>query len=177
NRYVGLVLQRRCECGASCEECKEEPLQRKGEGPSTTTAGGLTATLRQSGSGERLDAGVRERMESGLGHDFSDVRVHADGGAADAARRVRAQAFTTGSHIYFGGGRYQPHSSDGQRLIAHELSHVVQQRTGAVAPVAAKPVIDTPGDPFEREADAAAEQVMAGRSADASAVGRGSPPA
>jgi hypothetical protein len=66
-------------------------------------------------------------MEPRFGHDFSKVRIHADAQAAESARAVSAKAYTVGQHIVFGQGRYAPQSSEGQRLIAHELTHVVQQ--------------------------------------------------
>jgi len=65
-------------------------------------------------------------MEPRFGHDFSQVRIHADGQAGEAARTVSAKAYTVGTHVVFGHNRYAPHSLEGQRLIAHELTHVVQ---------------------------------------------------
>jgi len=70
-------------------------------------------------------------MEPRFGHDFSQVRVHADGEAANAARAVQARAYTIGRDIVFGDRQYQPTTRDGKRLLAHELTHVVQQRYGA----------------------------------------------
>jgi hypothetical protein len=69
-------------------------------------------------------------MEPRFGADFSRVRVHTDGGAVQMSRDLQAQAFTTGQDIYFGAGRYDPGSEDGKRLLAHELTHVVQQNSG-----------------------------------------------
>jgi hypothetical protein len=80
------------------------------------------------GRGRPLDPALSASMSSALGHDFSDVRVHHDPLAGQLAKAVEARAFTTGSDIYFGGGEYRPGSSDGRRLLAHELRHVVQQR-------------------------------------------------
>jgi hypothetical protein len=77
--------------------------------------------------GHSLDPATRAFFESRLGHDFSRVRIHADGVAASAAQSVGANAFTLGSHIVFGSGRYAPVSESGQRLLAHELVHVMQQ--------------------------------------------------
>jgi hypothetical protein len=85
----------------------------------------ITATR---GRGSPLDPGLRQQMSTALGHDFGDVRVHTDPLAGSLAKAVAARAFTTGSDIYFGGGEYRPASSDGRRLLAHELRHVVQQR-------------------------------------------------
>jgi hypothetical protein len=78
--------------------------------------------------GQPLDPSARAFMEARFGHDFSNVRVHADHRAARSAEAVRAQAYTVGSDVVFGPGRYAPASRDGQRLLAHELAHVVHQR-------------------------------------------------
>jgi hypothetical protein len=70
-------------------------------------------------------------MESRFGRRFGDVRIHDDGEAADAARGAQARAYTIGSDVVFGAGQYQPATAAGRRLIAHELTHVVQQRSAA----------------------------------------------
>ncbi|WP_395822379.1 DUF4157 domain-containing protein [Archangium minus] len=75
-----------------------------------------------------LDPAVQKDMESRFGHDFSRVRVHTDVRAAESARSVHARAYTVGEHIVFGNGQYAPRSFSGRRLLAHELTHVVQQR-------------------------------------------------
>ncbi len=77
--------------------------------------------------GVSLDASVRDEMERRFGHDFSKVRVHTDPEAAQSAREVRARAYTVGNDLVFGSGQYLPDSGAGRRLIAHELTHVVQQ--------------------------------------------------
>lgn len=79
------------------------------------------------GSGKPLGSTVREHMETTLKADFSAVRVHTDGLANDTAQALGANAFTRGNDIYFNQGRYDPESSAGRRLLAHELTHVVQQ--------------------------------------------------
>lgn len=85
-------------------------------------------------SGQHLDPTARAAMESQFGHDFSRVRVHSDGEAAIAARSVDALAYTVGQHMVFGRNQYQPSSAAGRELIAHELTHVVQQTmSGTVA--------------------------------------------
>ena len=78
--------------------------------------------------GQPLDPKARTFMEPRFGHDFSSVLVHADQPAARSAEAVGAQAYTVGSNVVFGSGRYAPAGRDGQRLLAHELAHVVQQR-------------------------------------------------
>jgi hypothetical protein len=115
-------------------------------------------------SGEPLDPGVRRSMEAALGHDFGDVQVHHDSGAGESAKSVQAHAYTVGNHVVFGDGRYQPDTADGQRTLAHELTHVVQQRQGPVdgEPAAGGVRVSHPDDRFEREADRAADGVMSG---------------
>ena len=85
-----------------------------------------------SASAQPLDGQTRSFMEGRFGHDFGHVRIHLDAKAADSARSVAAQAYTVGSHIVFGAGRYAPGTDTGRRLLAHELTHVVQQ-TGTLA--------------------------------------------
>jgi hypothetical protein len=81
--------------------------------------------------GQPLPPGSREFMESRFGRDFGMVRVHADPSAAELARQVSARAFTTGNHVFFAAGEFQPDLGPGQHLLAHELAHVVQQRGAA----------------------------------------------
>src|SRR5205807_587687 len=98
--------------------------------------------------GEPLDGGVRSEMESRFGHDFSRVRIHQDSRAAQSARAVDASAYTLGQEIVFNSGQYDPASTEGRRLLAHELAHTVQQRdlsTNAMG-------ISQPGEAQEREA-------------------------
>lgn len=121
--------------------------------------------------GRHLSAEQRAFYEQHLGHDFSSVRIHAGPAAAEAASSVRAQAFTHGQNVYFGQHHYQPASTAGQRLIAHELAHTVQQRPNVIArraldgvdareaePARPRSVDDEPSQP----ADAVADEVDAG---------------
>ncbi|WP_414551377.1 eCIS core domain-containing protein [Anabaena sp. CCY 0017] len=87
----------------------------------------------QKGSGSPLDEQTRSFMEPRFGNDFSSVRVHTDSSSVQMNQELGAQAFTHGSDVYFGAGKYNPGVDDGKRLLAHELTHVVQQ-TGAVQP-------------------------------------------
>ena len=82
-----------------------------------------------NGPGEALDAAARGFLEPRFGHSFNDVRVHSDHQAAASAQAVNALAYTVGSHVVFGAGQYAPASDPGRRLLAHELSHVIQQRS------------------------------------------------
>ncbi|HKV40332.1 MAG TPA: DUF4157 domain-containing protein [Blastocatellia bacterium] len=79
------------------------------------------------GPGQPLDTGLKYRMETAFGHDFSRVRVHNDPTAAELSSNMNAKAFTLGDHVAFGGGEYRPGTLVGDALIAHELAHVVQQ--------------------------------------------------
>src|SRR5699024_5721651 len=107
--------------------------------------------------GERLPAATASWFGARYGHDFSAVRVHTDGPAAARAQRLGAVAVTAGNDIDFAPGRYAPDTAAGQRLLAHELAHVVQQ--GGRAPSGAAP--DRSG---EHAADDAAGRVLAGAS-------------
>jgi hypothetical protein len=101
-------------------------------------------------------------MEPRFGYDFSQVRVHADDRAASSAQAVSARAYTAGNHVVFGHGQYAPDSPGGQRLLAHELTHVTQQSSGPVeaTPVAEGFSVSQPGDRSERAAlDAAAGNI------------------
>jgi hypothetical protein len=113
--------------------------------------------------GRPLEPSVREDMEGRLGHDFADVRVHDDAAAHESARAVNAHAYTVGSSIVFQRDTYDPSSADGKVMLAHELTHVVQQRSGPVdgTPASGGINVSDPSDRFEREAAANADQVMA----------------
>jgi hypothetical protein len=117
----------------------------------------VSALQRRRGQGRRLPAELAHGFGEQLGTDFEDVRVHADGEAGQMARAVQAQAFTHGSDIYFAQGTYAPTTSSGQHLIAHELTHVVQQGS---SPGATAPTIGRADDPAEHEADRVADGVV-----------------
>jgi uncharacterized protein DUF4157 len=115
-----------------------------------------------SGGGSPLDRDTRSFMESRLGADFSDVRVHTDGKATESARSVQAHAYTVGNDVVFQSDKYAPESDSGQRMLAHELTHVVQQRSGPVAgtPAPGGIQVSHPSDSFEQAAETSAERVM-----------------
>lgn len=121
------------------------------------------------GGGSSLDSNVRERMESSLGYDFSGVRVHTGPEASAAAKSVQAQAFTVGNEVVFNEGKYNPSSADGQRTIAHELTHVVQQSKGEVPGESrgGGVKVSDPSDWAEQQAEATADAVMSGGPASA----------
>jgi hypothetical protein len=110
------------------------------------------------GSGATLDRGVQEKFAPQLGDSLSDVRIHADSTADALARSVSARAFATGSDVYFAQGEYKPGTSDGDKLLAHELTHVVQQRG---APTSGPMTVSQPGDAMETHADAVADELSA----------------
>ncbi|UMP03474.1 DUF4157 domain-containing protein [Amycolatopsis sp. EV170708-02-1] len=115
-----------------------------------------------SGGGAPLDTATRADMEGRFGHDFGDVRVHTDGAAHDSAKSVNAQAYTVGSNIVFQRDKYDPGSDAGKHMLAHELTHVVQQRSGPVEGTDAGGgvKVSDPSDRFEREAVANADRLM-----------------
>ena len=111
--------------------------------------------------GSPIASPVRDQMESAFGHDFSGVRVHNDTSASSSAESVGATAATVGDHIVFRSGAYDPSSSRGQHLLAHELTHVVQQRSGPVdgSPAAGGIRVSDPSDRFETAAEANASHI------------------
>jgi hypothetical protein len=115
-----------------------------------------------SGGGTPLDASTRTSMESAFGTSFEDVRVHTGGQASKSAESVGANAYTVGSDVVFKDGQYNPGSAEGQKTLAHELTHVVQQSRGPVdgseAPGGIK--VSDPSDRFERAAEQTASQVV-----------------
>ena len=116
-----------------------------------------------SSGGRPLEPDVRADMEGRLGADFGDVRVHDDAAAHRSAQAVNAHAYTVGSNVVFQRDKYDPGSDGGRTMLAHELTHVVQQRSGPVdgTPTGGGIKVSDPSDRFEREAAANAEQVMA----------------
>jgi hypothetical protein len=154
---VGARLQRKCSCGfaggveGECEECKKkEKLQRRATGSSTASFIPPVVDDVLRSPGKPLDSATRGFMESRFGHDFGRVRVHADRTAARSAAAVNALAYTVGSEVVFGAGRYEPSSPEGRRLIAHELTHVVQQQGASARPG----MVDDPAAEFEAERNA-----------------------
>ncbi|MCB0208679.1 MAG: DUF4157 domain-containing protein [Anaerolineae bacterium] len=132
--------------------------QRSGDGGfalDDETAGRINQAR---GGGQALDSQVQQKMGGAMGHDFSDVRVHTSGEADTLNQELGAKAFTTGQDIFFKEGAYSPGSSSGQELIAHELTHVVQQSTGSVSSSGSGMVVNPPDDVYEQEADAMAQQ-------------------
>ena len=141
NRYVQRVLA----------------LAGKGRGDAEV-APELEQSIQQArGSGQALDSKVRTQMESAFGADFGDVRVHTDTQADTLNRELNARAFTTGQDIFFRNGAHSPGTSRGRELLAHELTHVVQQNGDKVQ---RKLAVGQPGDKYEQEADQVARAVI-----------------
>ena len=116
------------------EEEEEETLQSKASSTQATAVGASLSNQIQQlrSSGSELNAQSKSFFEPRFGRDFSAVRVHTDQRAADTASAANARAFTVGHDIVFGAGQFQPHNEQGKHLLAHELTHVVQQNPGAV---------------------------------------------
>lgn len=131
------LLQRKCACsgGVSCSQCEDEQetlVQRKAApGPEDKSTAGPETLPQNLGFGRPLDDRTCLFMESRFGSDFTQVRIHDGPKAASAAHSVNALAYTVGSDIVFGDGQYSPSTADGKKLLAHELTHVLQQSGGS----------------------------------------------
>ncbi|WP_326673972.1 eCIS core domain-containing protein [Streptomyces sp. NBC_01257] len=116
-----------------------------------------------SSGGTPLDTDTRTDLENRMGADFSDVRIHNDSSAHESAKGVGAHAYTVGNNVVFQRDAYDPASPQGRTTLAHELTHVIQQRSGPVEGTEAPGGIrvSDPSDRFEREAVANADRVLA----------------
>ncbi|GHO90356.1 hypothetical protein KSF_004040 [Reticulibacter mediterranei] len=129
-------VQRSCTCGGTCPECQAKPSAHEQEHVQTkriqttnteqTIAPPIVHQVLNS-QGQPLDPETRAFMEPRFGHNFSQVQVHTGAAAEQSAREVHARAYTVGNNVVFGAGQFAPETSEGQRLLAHELTHVVQQ--------------------------------------------------
>ncbi len=136
--------------------------QRSGDGGFELDDNTASQINSQRGGGQALDSAVQTQMGDATGHDFSSVKVHTDPEAHALNEQLGARAFTTGQDVFFRSGEYNPGSSGGQELLAHELTHVVQQGTGRVSGGGGKMSVNAPGDTYEQEADAVAKSVTSG---------------
>jgi hypothetical protein len=169
------VLRRTCSCGGQsggeCESCRrrERLLRRQAHGVPEHGAIAPPIVHEVLGTpGQALPPRTRVGMEQRFGHDFTRVRIHTDDAAVESARRVSALAYTVGRHIVFGAGQYAPETPGGARLLAHELSHVVQQAaaeprisggssvSSMAGPASSSIAIGSAHDVAERNADAMA---------------------
>jgi hypothetical protein len=160
---VPLVL-RSCACGGSseescqCDSAKGQVAKSAGSVPSSVVHKALATP------GEPLAEANRADFEARLGTDLSGVRVHTGQHADESARAVGARAYTVGQDLVFRAGAYSPGSSEGWRLLAHELVHVAQAEPNASAGPASVPsqfVVSNPGDAVEREAELVAAAMSA----------------
>ncbi|MBV7530220.1 DUF4157 domain-containing protein [Chitinophaga sp. sic0106] len=144
NEEEMVDLQRKC---SACM-AEDEELQRKEDGTDTCKSHNEVAAdiKRYNGAGSPMPAEVNSYMQEQFNTDFSNVRIHDGGYAADMTTAVKAQAFTAGSDIYFNQGKYAPNDAAGQHLLAHELTHVVQQGAGAPLQVQRKEDEEMPQD-------------------------------
>jgi uncharacterized protein DUF4157 len=148
---------------ATRQDSAQIALQHEAENHNTSSSvdsAGVQDALRLSG--EPLDQNTRGFMEPRFGHDFSKVRVHRDEKAAASAHSLSALAYTVGNDVVFGSGQYSPDTSEGRKVLAHELAHTIQQGS-TVQRLPEKFEPTSPNDSAEREADAAADFVVEGR--------------
>jgi len=131
---------RRCACGGGCPACRNE------RAASPSIVSGIL-----SSSGHPLDAATGEFMASRFGQDFSHVRIHTGPRADSAARAVQARAFTLDHDIVFADGQYDPHGTRGRQLLAHELTHVLQQRPAAGGGVGSAVALRAPAGSVQRQ--------------------------
>lgn len=149
-------LARNCACGGAigtngvCVQCAPTPGAARSAAQEVPNV--VHEALRSPGA--PLEAATRAELEPRFGHNFGNVRVHTGAKAAESTRALDALAYTAGSSVVFNAGRYAPHTSEGSKLLAHELVHVVQQSAaGRAGPL----TLDT-----ARDAEAEAEQAAAG---------------
>ncbi|MCA1634196.1 MAG: DUF4157 domain-containing protein [Acidobacteria bacterium] len=198
NRYVQRMLksgalQRECACGGSCSACsaahdeeqhhkdEQRRLDEAAEGHNAQAAPASPAVappiihevLRSAG--EPLGESVRADMEQSFGVDFGNVRVHTGSRAAESANAVGALAYTVGQDVVFANGQYAPETQHGRSILAHELTHTLQQRAGYSGPAPDAIEIGEADSPAEAEADRVADTVVSGKNAPVMA--QGDPPA
>jgi hypothetical protein len=170
----GTLLQRKCACGGTpgptgeCEACRKKreskTLQRRSDHPSSliphpSEAPPIVHEVLRS-PGQPLDAQTRAFMEPRFHHDFSHVRLHTDARAAESARAVGALAYTVDRDVVFGADLYRPATATGRSLLAHELTHVIQQKdqSSSASGIEVAPADDS----FEQEANRNAADVFGG---------------
>lgn len=161
------LLQRKCACGSHvtagehCKECGKKGMTLQRRAPNQTEPTEVPPIVHEvlRSPGWPLDAATRAFFEPRFGHDFSQVRVHTDSRAAESARAMSALAYTVGRDIVFDVG---PGTSAGNRLLAHELTHAVQQTNVTDNSLPRLSVSDQSNDKSEREADQMSENIFAG---------------
>ncbi|WP_079134748.1 DUF4157 domain-containing protein [Streptomyces sp. EN16] len=170
NGALGAMVQR-ARSGAAAPAAEQAEQAEHAEHAEHTGQTGHTGQAEEqrspvhdvvSSGGLPLDTDTRTDMESRMGADFSDVRVHHDSAAHESAKDVGAHAYTVGNNVVFQRDAYDPGSPQGRTTLAHELTHVIQQRNGPVEGTEAPGGIrvSDPSDRFEREAVANADRVL-----------------
>lgn len=169
-------LQRKC-ISDECEESRKERLTLQRRPANQTEPGDVPPIVRKvlSSQGQALDTSTRAFMEPRFGHDFSKVRVHTDAHAAESAHAVNAYAYTVGHDVVFGTGQYAPGTSEGRKVLAHELTHVLQQG-GMTTNRAAKLELGETQSTAEDEAKRASESMHHGKSGVSESAAGGSAP-
>ncbi len=165
-RMGAPLLQRKCTCGGTCATCRQEHnedehLQTKREGSNDIQQNGVPAIVHQvlQSPGQPLNTATRSFMEPRFGQDFSRVRIHTGNGAEASARTVHALAYTVGRNIVFGAGQFTPSTPAGRRLLAHELTHTLQQANTNIM-LHPRLTIGDAQSPAEAEAEHTADLVM-----------------
>ena len=162
------VLQR-CSNGVECPACRAKREQREQQEGTLQRAAVNTAPTPAvppvvhdvlSSPGQPLDRSTRAFMEPRFGHDFSGVRVHTDARAAESARAVNALAYTVGRDVVFGAGQYMPGTMGGKRLLAHELTHTIQQSQTTSLKMKSELEIANSNDLQEMEAEQISNRVL-----------------
>ncbi|MFF8746702.1 DUF4157 domain-containing protein [Streptomyces californicus] len=161
NSALGAMVQRSRSRSEAEETAAETAGTEHGARPAEERRSPVHDVI--SSGGSPLDTDTRTDMESRMGADFSDVRVHHDTAAHESAKGVGAHAYTVGNNVVFQRDAYDPSSPQGRTTLAHELTHVIQQRNGPVEGTEAPGGIrvSDPSDRFEQEAVANADRVLA----------------
>ncbi len=179
------MLQRKCACGGTpgptgeCELCRKKREARQGtlqqKAANLEPVSEVPPIVHEvlESPGQPLEKDTRGFMESRFGHDFSQVQVHTDDKAAESARVVSARAYTVGHSIVFAKGEYQPAKVSGRKLLAHELTHIIQQANPLPASDMTPASISHPHDTSEIEASHIAKAVMDAKPTPS--IGRSSP--
>lgn len=147
-----ITLQRKC---SFCPK-KKKLIQRSSMGQNEVDLSLVHEVLKSPG--QPLGLSAKSLFEDKFGYNFGEVKVHTDDRAAESARALNARAYATGQNIVFGSGQYNTETTEGKRLLGHELTHVIQQSHGLIA---ASHILDKPGDSFEKSADEAADRIIA----------------
>ncbi|HEX3876053.1 MAG TPA: DUF4157 domain-containing protein [Bryobacteraceae bacterium] len=123
-----------CSCGGACDKCQQVQRKTIAESGGSIASGAPPQVQRALNSaGQSLEGGARDFMETRFGRSFDGVRIHTGASAIRANTALGAKAFTAGSHIVFGADQYRPSTREGRSLLAHELTHVVQQSPSSAA--------------------------------------------